>query len=332
VGRCMPLIALGLAVLLCWSGCDRGSAPDHGGLRKRRIAVIPKGLTHAHWKAIEAGARKAAEEDGTVEIDWKGPPKEDDTRQQIELVQNFVSSGIDGIILAPLSDQALLSPVQLAGRAGIPVVIIDSGLAGELGKDFVAYVGTDNYQGGVLAGQRIAERLKGQGTVLLLRFAESSASTNQREQGFIDTVKRGAGQVQIIDPPQYAGADVMSGKRAAENMLTAYEGKFQAIFCPNESSTAGMLLALEDRQLAGKVWFIGFDIRPQLIDGLRAGKIHGLVIQNPFQMGYRSVKIMVAHIRGEPVERNVDTGAVVVTAENIDTPEIQKLINPAVLK
>ncbi|UCD30778.1 MAG: substrate-binding domain-containing protein [Planctomycetota bacterium] len=311
--------------MLVLSGCEK-SNPD--AAKKKRIAVIPKGLTHDHWKSVEAGAKKAAEEDGTIDIDWKGPPKEDDTRQQIDLVQNFVSGGIDGIILAPLSDQALLSPVKLAVSAGIPVVIIDSALAGECGKDFVNYVGTDNYTAGTLAGKRMAELVEGKGTVLLLRYAESSASTRKREQGFLDTLKKTAPEVKVIDPPQYAGADVNSAKKASENMLIAYEGKFEAIFCPNESSTFGMMLAMEDRQLTGKVKFVGFDVRPEFIQALKDGKLHGFVVQNPFMMGYLSVKSILAHMKGEKVQESIDTGAVLVTKESLGDSKVQKVLYP----
>ena len=315
---------LGVVVSALAVGCDNRDDD------KTRIAVIPKGLTHDFWKSVEAGARQAEKELGNIEIDWKGPPKEDDTNQQIKLVQTFVSSGVDGIVLAPLSDQALLSPVRLARDAGIPVVIIDSALAGEQGKDFVNYVGTDNYKAGRLAGEHMAKLTKDKQikTVMLLRYAESSASTNDRERGFIEALKAAAPDVRLIDPPQYSGADVNSAKRASENMITGHLGKFEAIFCPNESSTRGMLLALEDRELAGKVTFVGFDTCPQMIEAARQGKLHGFVVQNPFEMGYQGVKSIVAHLNGEKVEPSIDTGAVLVTPENMDEPKIRKLIRP----
>jgi ribose transport system substrate-binding protein len=325
-------------------GGSAASGPAAGEKQNLRIAVIPKGLTHEFWKSVEAGARQAAAEAGNVEIVWQGPPKEDDTNQQISLVQSFISSGIDGIVLAPLSDQALLSPVKLAAGAGIPVVIIDSNLKGQVGKDYVAYVGTDNYKAGTLAGQRMAELLRApastapaagapaKGTVLLLRYAESSASTNERERGFVDALKAAAPQVQLIDPPQYSGADVNSAKRAAENMLTAHAGKFDAVFCPNESSTEGMLLAMQDRQIAGKAKFVGFDSNTRLLDALKAHILQGLVLQNPVRMGYLGVKTMVEHKHGQKVEPRIDTGAVLVTPDNMDQPDIAKLLHPLAAK
>jgi ribose transport system substrate-binding protein len=311
-----------LVALVSVGGCKES------GPHKRRIAVIPKGLLHEHWKAVEAGAKKAAAEAGDVEIIYKSSPREDDTQLQINLVESFISTKADGIILAPLSDQALVRPVQLAGQAGIPVIIFDSPLAAQVGKDFVCYIGTDNYKAGVLAGKRLGEVMQGKGTALLLRYAESSASTREREQGFIDALKKDCPAVSLIDPPQYAGADVNSAKRAAENMITANLGKFDGVFCPNETSAAGMLIALEDRQLAGKVRFVGFDANPQVIAGLKDGKLDGVVLQDPFKMGYLGVKYMLDHLAGKAVPPSVDTGAAVATRENMNTPAIQRLIHP----
>ena len=267
-----------------------------------------------------------------VKIIWKGPLKEDDRDQQIQLVENFTIRRVDGMVLAPLDAQALVRPVENAQNAGIPVVIIDSPLAGEEGTDFIAYVGTDNYAAGRLAGERLGKVMDGRGRALLLRYMESSASTREREDGFIDGLKDTAPGIELIDPRHYSGADVISAKSSSENLLTAHEGRFDGIFCPNESSTAGMLLALEDRQLAGKVRFVGFDIRPQLITAMKEGKIHGLVIQNPFQMGYRGVQTLLTHAAGGTVERKIDTGSVMVTSDNLETPDIQRLIHPALIQ
>lgn len=318
-------LQVGLVVLLVTMFVD---GCKESGPTRRRIAVIPKGQTHEFWKAIEAGARKAAAEAGNTEILWQSSPKEDDTQLQINLVQSFVSKRVDGIVLAPLSDQALVAPARLAGQSGIPVVIIDSPLAGAVGKDYISYVGTNNYKAGVLGGRRLGLLMDGKGTVLLLRFAESSASTRHREQGFVDTMGKEFTGIKLIDPPQYAGPEVNSAKRASENMITAHAGKFDGVFCPNETSTAGMLIALEDRQLAGRVKFVGFDAQPRVIAGLRDRKLQGLVLQDPFKMGYLGVKTMLDHLDGKAIETEIDTGAAVVTPENMNTPEMQRLLYP----
>jgi ABC-type sugar transport system substrate-binding protein len=124
---------------------------------KYRIAVIPKGTTHEYWKSVHAGASQAAQEEGNVEILWKGPLQENDTDGQINVVQEFITKKVDGIVLAPLDSQALITPVKDAQQQGIPTVIFDSALGDE--GPIVSYVATDNYLGGALAARRLAEVL-----------------------------------------------------------------------------------------------------------------------------------------------------------------------------
>ena len=296
------------------------------------IAVIPKGTTHEFWKSIHAGAVKAAGEVG-VEIIWKGPLKEDDREAQIAEVENFISRGVAGIVLAPLDDMALRVPVMNATRSGIPVVIIDSGLKS---RDFVSFVATDNKKGGTLAGKRLAELLGGKGKVVKLRYQEGSASTMNREQGFMDAIAEYP-EIEVVSANQYGGATTESAYRASENLLAPLrkeEGglSIDGIFCPNESTTFGMLRALQDGELAGTVRFVGFDSSEKLVQGLAAGQIDGLVLQNPMRMGYLGVKTLVAHLRGKEVEKRVDTGVHLVTQENMKEPEMAQLLKPELEK
>jgi len=316
-------LAAAMALVLAAAACGRKPSGAAGEARPLTIAVIPKGTTHEFWKSIHAGAARAARELG-VEIVWKGPQKEDDRAQQITVVEDFVSRGVDGIVLAPLDDRALMRPVRDAAREGIPVVIIDSALQG---SDYVSYVATDNRKGGVLAARRLGSLLQGRGRVFVIRYQEGSASTTERETGFLDTVAAEFPGLDILVKDQYAGATTETAYQLAENLI----GRFpdvQGVFAPNESSTFGTLRALQESRLAGKVVFVGFDSSPKLVQGLRDGAIHGLVIQDPAKMGYLGVRTMAAHLRGEPVEKVVDTGVVLATRENMDAPGIRSLLVP----
>lgn len=216
-----------------------------------RVMVIPKGTTHEHWKSVHAGASKAAEELGNVEIVWQGPQKEDDRVEQIKLVQNAIAAKVDGIILAPLDAKALVAPVEKAVEAGIPVVIIDSGLDS---TKIVSYVATDNYHGGVLAAERLASVMNGSGRIILMRYAVGSESTEQREKGFTDTIAKFP-NIKYLSKDEYAGATSDSAQKTAQNLITRYRGEVDGVFCPNESSTSGMLRVLRDAGLlkrAGK--------------------------------------------------------------------------------
>jgi ribose transport system substrate-binding protein len=323
-----------LAVVVCLLVCvlvtSCGTKEKPGGdeeATKPRIAVIPKGTTHEFWKSIHAGAVKAQRE-LDVDIIWKGPLKEDDRESQISVVENFISSGVTGIVLAPLDDAALRAPVANATRSGIPVVIIDSGLKSE---DHVSFVATDNYAGGKLAGEGLAGILGGKGRVVMLRYQEGSASTMNRERGFMDAMKASPG-IEVVSSNQYGGATTESAYKASENLLAPLKAgdglSIDGIFCPNESTTFGMLRALQDGGYAGKVKFVGFDASSKLVEALEKGEIDALTLQNPMKMGYLGVKTMVAHLRGEKVERRVDTGVVLVTAENMNAPDMKELLSP----
>ncbi|MFO8012892.1 MAG: substrate-binding domain-containing protein [Phycisphaerae bacterium] len=324
-----------LAILAGWTalvaGCVVEQPADEEGAKAKEgpltVAVCPKGTMHVFWKSIHAGARQAEKELDDVKIIWQGPVVEDDREAQVNLVETFIQKRVDGIVLAPLDSKALVAPVKRAKAAGIPVVIIDSALAD---KDaYVSFVATDNYKGGVLGARRLAELLGPDGgKVILLRYQVGSASTENRERGFLDEIKKHE-TIEIVSSDQYAGATVETAMNAAQALLTKYgEGQVDGIFCPNESSAYGMLRALTESGRAGKIKYVGFDASDRLVGALETGHIHGLVVQNPFRMGHDGVVTMVKHLRGEEVPKRIDTGVTLVTPENLDEPEIQKLVNP----
>ena len=324
-----------LLAALWMSGCGGSGAGRRGSQagveQPLKIAVIPKGTTHEFWKSIHAGAIQAAREltdQGTpVDIIWKGPLREDDREQQIQVVEGFLSQGVQGIVLAPLDSRALVRPVEEARRAGVPTVIIDSRLESDV---VVSFVATDNHKGGQLAASRLGELLGGKGKVLLLRYAEGSASTTERERGFLEELRSRYPAIVLVSADQYAGPTRETAKRASENLLNRYSGDLQGIFTPNESSTIGMLLALQDVGLAGKVRFIGFDAARTLIDAVRARQLDGVVAQNPMRMGYLGVKTMADQLRGKPVARLVDTGVMLVTSANLDSAATQAFVSPPI--
>lgn len=294
------------------------------------IAVIPKGTTHEFWKCIHAGAIKAQRElqaQGTkVEIIWKGPLREDDRDQQIQVVENFMTRRVSGIVLAPLDSRALVKPVANAVASGIPVVIMDSDLNSD---KHVSFVATDNYKGGVLGAERLASLLGGKGNVILLRYAVGSASTEARENGFLDTIKSKYPNIKIISADQYAGATRETAYQASQNLLNRHGRNVNGIFCVNENSAVGMAKALRDiGKAGGQVKMVGFDAGSQSVQDLKNGDVQGLVVQNPVRMSYLGVMTLMKHLRGETVEKRIDTGVTVVTPENMEQPEIKELIYP----
>jgi ribose transport system substrate-binding protein len=323
----LPVAALALAMA---AGCSGSKAPETSA-KPLSIGVIPKGTTHEFWNAIHAGAVKAERELNAkgvkVSITWKGPLREDDREQQVQVVEGFLSQGVSGLVLAPLDEKALVRPVEEAKRAGIPTVVIDSGLAS---TEIVSFVATDNVKGGELAADRMGALLGGKGKVLLLRYQEGSASTTEREVGFLNRLKEKFPGITLISSDQYAGPTRDTGKRASENLLNRYANDIQGVFCVNESSTHGMLLALQDIGKAGKISFVGFDASQTFIDAIEAGQMHGLVVQNPMNMGYLGVLRMVDHLQGKPVDKRIDTGVWMITKENLSEPATAELLHPPV--
>jgi ribose transport system substrate-binding protein len=298
-----------------------------------KIAVIPKGTTHEFWKSIHAGAVKAqrelAEKGVKVELFWKGPLKEDDRDQQIQVVENFMTRRVDGIVLAPLDSQALAAPVANATKARIPVVIFDSDLKSD---KYVSFVATDNYKGGVLAAEHLAKLLDSKGNVILLRYAVGSASTEAREAGFLDTIKKHPG-LKVVSSDQYGGATRETAYQAAQNLLNRYGREVNGVFAPNESTAIPMAKALRDiGKGRGKIKMVGFDAGTQSVLDLEAGDVQGLVVQNPMRMGYEGLMTLVKHLQGQPVEKRVDTGVTLVTAENMEQPVVKELLHPPLAK
>jgi ribose transport system substrate-binding protein len=319
------LATIVVAVSLLLGGCTKSNP---SGKKKYTIAVIPQGSTHEFWKSIHAGAMKASKDLGQsgteVTIIWKGPLREDDREQQVQVVEGFISQRVDGMVLAPYDSHALVRPVEEAAGAGIGTVVVDSALDTQ---KIVSFVATDNRKGGGLAAETMAKLLGGKGKVLLLRYAEGTASTHAREEGFVAKLKSYPG-VELISSNQYAGPTRDTAKRASENLLTRYGDQIQGVFTPNESSTAGMLLALEDANKAGKIKFVGFDASDTFVDAIRKGELHGIVVQNPFSMGELGVKTMADHLAGRQVERRIDTGVMMITADNLETHDAQALLHP----
>jgi ribose transport system substrate-binding protein len=314
-----------LALVMALTACHRNSGETAG---KLTIAVIPKGTSHVFWQSIHAGAEKAAQELG-AEVIWRGPLREDDRASQVSEVEGFVTRGISGIVLAPLDEAALVAPVADAARSGIPVVIIDSALKG---NDYVSFVATDNRQGGRIAGEALATLLPNGGKVVMLRYAEGSASTNEREDGFLDAIGPHK-NIEMLSANQYGGADVEGAYQKSEAMLNRFkrpDGSLavDGIFCPNESTTLGMLRVLEDSGWAGKTKFVGFDASDTLVKGLAESHIDALVVQDPVKMGYLGVKTLIAHIKGNPVDRRIDTGAQLITRDKMSDPASKELLHP----
>jgi ribose transport system substrate-binding protein len=320
------------------SGCYRGGTSatsttsrttDDVASKDLTIAVIPKSVGGEFWETVEQGARKAAK-DLNVAVKWEGPQHETELAEQNKIIENMVNLGVDGMALAPLNNRTMRKSVEQVVAAGIPVVIFDSAVDGDAHISFVA---TDNTAGGALAAKHLIERLgDSQKRLFLLRYIQGTASTEQRSQGFLDTVK--AAGFEVLDDPYCDDATPAGAIKTATNVLERFvkDGKLEVdgMFATNLYSTIGLLEALKDMRKSGvqtNVVFVGFDTSPNLIEELQGGNIDALVSQNPLRMGALAVETMVKHLRGEQIEPLIDTGVELVTRERLENePEIRKLV------
>lgn len=325
----LSLALSALAAVLLLAGCgptdqSTTSAPD--GVSESepvRVAVIPKGTAHVFWQTVLAGAESAGKE-FNAEILWKGPPKETEYSKQMQIIEDFLVQDVDAFAIAPTEQDALAPVVERVYDSGKPTIVFDSLINTD---KYHAYVATDNYEGGKLAAEEMAEILGGKGKIAIVLCAPGGASTLEREKGFRDTIQQDYPEIEIV-AEKFGMSDRNKSLAVAEDMLTAHGEELDAFFGSNESSAVGALMAVKNAGLSGKIKIVGFDSSDQLISGLREGAIDALVVQNPYKMGYEAVRAAIWELRGREIEKRIDTGVAVVRRDNIDTEAIQAIINP----
>ncbi len=311
--RARALSGAVLALVILLPACRKRQRPVY--------AVIPKGQAHIFWQTVHAGAAAAAQEAG-VDIEWNGPADETELTRQISIVDDFINRRVDGIELAPADKDALVPAIHRAQKAGIPLSVIDSGINTE---DYVSFVATDNYGGGVLGARRLAQILGKRGRVAVIGVLPGAASTIAREKGFRETLEKEFPEVKLV-AFQYGMSDRARSLAVTEDILAAHPD-LDGIFASNESSTIGADQAIKARGLGGKIKFVGFDSSPSLIDDLRAGIIDSLVLQDPFQIGYQGLKALLDHHAGHTPSKRIDLPPTLVTRQNLETSGIQHLLN-----
>ncbi len=315
------MIALATVTALL-AGCGKGKDSSS---QKLTIAVIPKGTTHVFWKSVKAGADRAAAEE-KAEILWQGPSSEQATAEQLTLVQSMKTRGVSAMCLAP-NDAGALAPAVDEFWGKTPVVIYDSDVSTD---KYASFIATDNERGGRLAGERMLKLLgDAGGDIAMVRFDPGSASTNKREKGFEDVIKQAADKntkIRIVYR-EYAN-DVGKAQTAAVNALTN-NPNLRAFYGSNESTTTGILKALNDKKdRAAGIRFVGFDSTPELAQALVDKKIDALVLQDPVQMGYKSVKAAAAAVRGEKVEKQQPIDPTLATSDNLGEEKVKSLLWP----
>ncbi|MGC8863776.1 MAG: ABC transporter substrate-binding protein [Armatimonadota bacterium] len=320
--KLVAAVMVGLLALALVGCAGQEKKAGAGGVPRRlRIAVVPKGTTQSFWLAVKAGAEDAARQAGATII-WKGPAKETDVAGQKRIIENFINQKVDALVMAACNETALVPTVELADRAGIPVITIDSGVKSNVPKSFVA---TDNIAGAREAAKTLAGLIGEKGEVGLIPFVKGAATSNMREEGFKQEIAKHKG-IKLVSV-LYSQSDIMQGVRATEDMLTA-NPKLAGIFAANEGGAVGAARALDLRGLGGKVKLVAFDAAQAEIDALKKGTIQALIVQNPYRMGFDGVRAAIDVINGKKVKPRIDTGVTVVTMKNFNDPAVQKILYP----
>lgn len=288
---------------------------------KLLIVYIPKDTNSPYWLIVKAGAVAAAEKyDAKVEM--LGPSVPTDIATQVNIVNDQITRGVSAILLTAGDAKALAPVTERAKKEGIPLIAVDSGVESDAP---LSYIATDNINAAKIAAEKLAELIDYKGKVLLMSFVAGSQTASEREKGFIEGIK----QFPDIDlvGTQYSLADASRAMTIMENMLTAYPD-LAGVFTGEEKTGAGVARQLELSEKAGIVKMVAFDASEQLIQGLQKGTVDALIVQQPYQMGYLGVEFAMKVINGETIPKFVETPVIVVTKDNFNDPEIQKVLYP----
>lgn len=280
------------------------------------IGVVPASA-HAFWAQVEAGARQAGRETG-IEIYFRGPSREGSVAAQLQLIDKIVERGCRALIIAPSGLEIIAKVSDLKSR-GILTFYIDRDVGG---ADVQAVIATDNYKAGQLAGQYLGQALGGKGRVGVIRMSPPVPSTSERQRGFTQAAEA-AGLSIAFDQPLGDNPELTFA--ALREQLPNLE----ALFTPNGSTSRETLAALLRLKAAGQLVHVGFDAGPLLLDALKAGQLDALVVQQPYAMGYQSVRLAQRALhapQAEPQRRQVALEAVLVTRENLERPEIEAVL------
>lgn len=284
------------------------------------IPMISKGFQHQFWQAVRIGAERAAEDCG-VEITFEGPENESQVDRQMDMLQTALDREPDAIGFAALDSQAAIPLLERAQEAGIPVVGFDSGVDSDIP---VTTATTDNVAAAALAADMMAELIGGEGEVAVIAHDQTSRTGIDRVAGFVNRMEEMYPDITVVDV-QYGGGDQLRSTDLARSIILAHPD-LKGFFGANEGSIIGVLNAVKELGMEGKIVVIGYDAGKQQMDAIRSGAEAGAITQNPVGIGYQTVQAAVSALKGETLPPVIDTGFYYYDKSNIDQPEIAAVL------
>ena len=296
------------------------------------IAVIVKTGNSGYWQNVQAGAVAAEKElraqTPKLSVTFLGPQSESNIDEEINMVESAIDRNVKAIVLAPSDATALQPAVADAKKAGIPVIIIDSALAGDPSQ-YVSYLATNN----TLAGAGIAKALvdaltaegKTTGNIAIMSYVAGAGSEIQRVGGFTDYIQKNS-KFTILSPNQYSNSDIPTALNQTTNVLNAHPD-LVGMFGANEPTAVGMGQAIKAAKLSGKIVAVGFDGNEAEQGFIKDGTLQALAVQSSYQLGYQGVKDAYAvAFQGQTIPATVDTGFLIVTKDNIDSQDAKNVL------
>ncbi|WP_136604958.1 ABC transporter substrate-binding protein [Paenibacillus dokdonensis] len=309
-----------LAAVLMLSACSSGGGDKGASSGKPYIPVISKGFQHQFWQAVKSGAEKAAKE-FDVEITFEGPETETQVDKQIEMLQTALDKKPSAIAFAALDSKAAVPLLEKAKSNNIPVIGFDSGVDSEIP---VATAATNNKAAAALAADKMAELIGGSGEIALVVHDQTSRTGVDRRDGFKEQIESKYPNIKIVDI-QYGAGDQLKSTDLAKAIMQAHPD-LKGFFGANEGSAIGVANAVSEMKKSGKIVVIGYDSGKQQTDAIRNGTMAGAITQDPIGIGYQAVKAAVMAMKGEKVEKDIDTGFHWYDKSNIDSEEIKPLL------
>ncbi len=317
--RAITALVGAMVIAVAAAGCSKSDAGANNGNKKLYIALVSKGFRHQFWQSVKAGAEQAGK-DFNVTVTFEGAQEEGNVEQQIQLLQTVLNKHPDAVGFAAIDSQAAGPLMEQAKNDKIPVIAFDSGVDSDVP---VTTAATNNLAAAAEAAKHMAELVGHEGKIAMIVHDQTSVTGVQRRDGFKDYMAKNEPNIKIVDI-QYSG-DPLKATDLAKAIIAA-NPDLKGMYGSNEGAAIGVVHAVQELGITGKLKVVGFDSGKDQIDAINSGLMAGAITQNPYGIGYETVKAAVQVIQGKTVAKTIDTGYYWYDKTNIADPKIAAVL------